>query len=85
MTTENTSPSQPTPPIELTPPADGPVTAHYGNEPVEVPEELLATLAAICEVVSVDDGPAGADVVAEAFFGFGPVGVVHELLDWFES
>ena len=66
MTTENTSRSQPTPPIELTPPPGGPVTAHYGNEPVEVPEELLATLAEICEVVSVDDGPAGAGVVAEA-------------------
>lgn len=66
MTTAHTARSQPTPPIELTPPADGQVTAHYRNAPAEVPEELIAALDAICEVVSADDGADGAAAVAEA-------------------
>jgi alkyldihydroxyacetonephosphate synthase len=69
MTSANTPPfrpTRPTPPIELTPPSGGPVTAHYDNKPVEVPEDLMAALDAICEVVSVDGGTAGALAVAEA-------------------
>ena len=42
---------QPTPPIELTPPDGSGVSARYTNTPVEVPEDLLAALDAICEVV----------------------------------
>jgi len=48
------NPSSPTPPIELV--ADGDViTSRSGATPVEVPEELLAVLNEICEVVDDDD------------------------------
>ena len=51
---------QPTSPIELTPTAGSPVSAHYANTPTAIPEELLAVLETICEVV--DD----VDAVAES-------------------
>jgi alkyldihydroxyacetonephosphate synthase len=50
---------QPTPPIELTRTDESPVSAHYSNAPCEVPEELLAVLENICEVV--DDEAAVAE------------------------
>ena len=50
---------QPTPPIELTPTDGVPVVAHYSNPPTAVPEELLAVIDDICEVV--DDAAALAE------------------------
>ena len=49
---------QPTSPIELTPTDGSSVSAHYLNTPTAIPEELLAVLETICEVVD--------DVVAVA-------------------
>jgi len=54
---------QPTPPIELTPAPGAPITARIGIDSVEIPDELLARLRTICEVVTLADD---ADIVAES-------------------